>query len=485
MSKFYPYRFSANRSHTEAGIILLIIILISLSGCKLSSNVTNPPTTSGTPKESTISGQVINYVTGIPVDSVYIQLIGPSINLAEYTDSKGKYSFNVSLTGNTGFTIIVYKANYKQDSTLFSAASGVDFTVNIIKLIPVTSGGGEVPSGNPVSIFLASQTSDNISVKESGSPETAGLTFEAEDSAGVPIDLAHSVNVKFSLGAHPGGGEFLSPAVVQTNDKGQATVNLTSGTKSGVVQIIAEIDLPGETIKSKPVNIAIYGGLPDLAHFSISTTQVNFADPDSIDMYLNYPNAVKIFVGDKYGNPVRPNTVVYLTSDGGYVQASALTDEMGIASANFVVALPYPINPVLGPGWAEITATTADENNQNISRSVTVLFSGDAIISDISPINFSIPNGGTQTFNYKVSDKYGNPLASGTTINVNLEGKDVAEQGDVNFTLPDTKSKTFTYFQFIVKDTNDTVDVASPVTIKIYVSGPNGGTIATINGFSH
>ncbi len=471
------------RLYLAAGIVLALTISVLISSCKLNTEVTSPQTTGGgaTTKSSTISGQVINNITGIPIDSVYVQLLGTSTYLTALTDAQGKYSFTVNLSANTGFTIICSKANYNQDTTTMAVTAGVDYTVSLIKLVPTTSGSGQVPSGNPVSIFLASQTADNIGVKESGSPETAGITFEVQDSAGVAIDLAHSVNVNFSMGAHPGGGEFLSPAVVQTNDKGQATVNLTSGTKAGVVQIIAEIDLASGSIKSKPVNIAIYGGLPDYAHFSIATTLLNIPSV----VYKQYPSFVSVFMGDKYANPVRPQTAVYFTSTGGYVGGSALTDQLGVASAPFIMAQPNnPVDSVFGPGFATITARTADENLQTISKSTIVLFSGYPIIS-VSPTSFNIPNGGAQSFTYSVMDANSNPMAGGTSITVSVDGQNVAAQGDVSVIMPDTQDRTWTHFQFLVYDTADTINVASPVTINILSSGPNGKASQIITGTSH
>ena len=471
------------RLYLAAGVTLALLTSILISSCKLNTEVTSPQTTSSgtTTKASTISGQVINNITGIPIDSVYVQLTGTSVYLTALTDTQGKYSFTVNLSGNTSFTLISSKANYNQDTTLISVTAGVNYTVSLIKLIPTTSGSGQVPSGNPVSIFLASQTADNVGVKESGSPETAGITFEVQDSAGVAIDLAHSVNVKFSMGAHPGGGEFLSPSVVQTNDKGQATVNLTSGTTSGVVQIIAEIDKTNSVIKSKPVSIAIHGGLPDYAHFSIATTLVNIPSV----VYKEYPSFVNVFIGDKYANPVKPQTAVYFTTTGGYVQGSALTDQLGVASAELIMAEPNdPIHPIFGAGFATITARTADENLETISKSTVVLFSGYPTIS-VSPTSFNIPNGGSQSFTYTVKDANNNPMAGGTNISVSVGGQNVAAQGDIAVLLPDTQDKTWTHFQFLVYDTVDTINVASPVTINIISNGPNGKASTIISGTSH
>ncbi len=347
--------------------------------------------------------------------------------------------------------------------------------MDVILLTPVNA--GTVPSGDPVSIYLASQSVPSIGVKESGSIETAKLIFEVQDSAGVPVDLDHSVNVNFRLGASPGGGALLSPAIVTTNNFGQAEVNLTSGTKAGVVQIIATINLGSKKIISKPVSISIHGGLPDEAHFSIAPQLLNFPGYDISGLQ----DGMTAYVGDKYANPVKEKTSIYFTSTGGIIEGSALTNEIGIGSVNLISADPRPSDPLLGKGFAKVTATTSDENYNQISSSVYVLFSGTPQVS-VTPTSFSIPNGGAQQFNYVVSDQNGNPLSSGTNISVSVQGENVGAQGDLSVQLPDTQSRGWTQFSFTVYDTADTLDVIKPVSIKISSDGPNGGSNLVISG---
>ncbi|MCL5030220.1 MAG: hypothetical protein M1480_14510 [Bacteroidetes bacterium] len=466
------------------GMMLVIFSIFIVNGCKSDMQITSPGTTTGgqTAKNSIISGQVINSTTGIPVDSALVLVVGQSSGQQIYqtalTDVQGKYSVTVQLTLNTNLTIYVSKSGFVQDTTPISVTYGIDYSVSLISL--VSSGSTQKPSGNPVSIYLISQSTNSIGVQGSGSVETATLTFIAVDSSGTPIDLNHSVNVSFSFGAQPGGGEVLTPGLVQTNDQGQASVNITSGTKAGVVQVYASITMGTKTIYSQPVALSIFGGLPDLNHFSVFPKFFNVAYRDTL-----YKEFVNIFVGDKYANPVRPQTVVYLTSTGGYVQGSILTDAMGTAKADFVVGNPFPNDPIYGQGYAVITATTADENKQYISRSNLVLFSLQPQII-VNPETINIPNGGSQLFNYSVSDVNLNPLAEGTNISVKvLSGSNVAVQGDTLITLPDTQDKSFTHFQFSAFDTNDTVNVESPVAIKISVSGPNGSITKVISGTSH
>ncbi len=47
------------------------------------------------------------------------------------------------------------------------------------------------------------------------------LFLRVLDSAGVPINADNSVELNFNFGSGPGGGEYLYPASVITNNLGQ------------------------------------------------------------------------------------------------------------------------------------------------------------------------------------------------------------------------------------------------------------------------
>jgi hypothetical protein len=425
-----------------------------------------------------ISGQVVDKQTGFPIDSGLVHIAGTTVNSIVYTDETGQFFSQVQLIEDEDLIIIAYKQDYRADTTNTTATAGQDLPLASIQLEKLDNGTG--PSGDPVSIFLSSISSTIIGVKESGSEETTQIIFAVQDSAGTPIDLIHMVTVDFRLGSGPGGGEFLSPASSNTNGSGTAVVNLTSGTKAGAVQVIAEVDLGGQMISSLPVGVTIHGGLPDDTHFSIAPAKVNFAGYNIYGLH----NPITAFVGDKYANPVRPETAVYFTTTGGIIEGSTLTDLEGIGSVNLISAAPKPTHPVLGAGFATITASTIDENSSVISKETIVLFSGIPQVS-ISPTSINIPNGGSQSFSYYVGDQNGNPLASGTAISVNVEGENVDSQGDISFTLPDTQSAGWTQFGFLLYDTaGDTVNV-KPVTVRVETSGPNGGAFMTIGGVTH
>jgi hypothetical protein len=421
-----------------------------------------------------IEGTVINNLTGYPIIGAAVLLTGLTQNLSTTTNTTGKYSFEFIVEGNVNLKLIFNKEEFFPDTLLVLAQPNKNLTLPFLELYPRNP--GNLASGDPVSIFLLSQSTDKIGVKESGDEETARLVFVVQDSAGIPIDLAHSVDVKFRFGARPGGGEILSPAIVRTNNNGTAAVNLTSGTKSGVVQIIAEVFLPDKIITSIPVAISIHGGLPNYNHLSVGPAAFNFP---GLRVH-GLTNPISVIVGDKYSNPVKPNTAVYFSTTGGIIEGSTLTDLQGRGTVDLISGNPIPNHPLLGPGFATITATTADENLQNISRNTIVLFSGSPFIT-VSPATFDVPNNGSQTFYFTVKDENDNPIAPGNTIKVTVEGEDIKSQGDINVIMPDTQSRTWTQFTFTLYD-NDPEDFLRPVSVKIETTGPNGGTFLTFNG---
>ncbi|MDA3861657.1 MAG: hypothetical protein PF445_10555 [Melioribacteraceae bacterium] len=332
-------------------------------------------------------------------------------------------------------------------------------------------------SGEPASIFLVSQSLDAIGVTESGSPETAQITFEVQDSSGTPIDIAHAIDVSFKFGAQPGGGEILAPSLVRTDDVGQVEVNLTSGTIAGAVQIIAEIDFNGNIIRSKPVSIAIHGGLPDDSHFSIGPAQVNYPHLHK----LAAVGSITALVGDKYSNPVRPGTAVYFSTEAGVVQGSGLTDEFGRTTVTLLSGDPQPNDPTYGPGFFYVTGETIDENDVQITTKTRVLYSGYPYIV-IAPQAFNIADGGSQTFTYSVMDENGNPLAPGNTYSVAVQTDgDAAVSGDVSILMPDVQTGN-TSFSFTLYDSKPGEITAANATVTVTVNGPNGTASASVGG---
>lgn len=461
------------RLNLLAVFFLSTLMIIYLNSCGKSP--TQPESPLGA--EVTLNGQVIDFESGQPIENAAVKIIADTAQYGVTTGSDGKFTKTFNITKSIDVKVIASKENYKSDTTTVFAVPGRTIDVPTLKIEKIKT---TTLSGLPASIVLVKQTFASIGVRESGDNETTTLTFEVRDSSGNPLDITRSVTVNFTLGANPGGGLFIDPPSKKTNSDGQVSVNVTSGTIAGVVQIIAEVNLGSRVIRSKPVNIAIHGGLPDYAHFSLASEYVNF--PGLVEYGLF--NKVSAYVGDKYSNPVKPNTIVYFSTTGGIIQGSSQTDEMGVATVQLMSALPVPIHPTLGPGFATVRASTADENNQTIYREIVVLFSGYPSNLSVTPTTFSIPNGGSQVFYYTVADGNGNPIASGNTISVTVEGN-VKAQGDISVNMPDTQSRSWTQFSFVVLDADPEKTELSPVTIKIEVDGPNGKNSITISGTSY
>ncbi len=451
-------------------VFSIFLFSLILMGCKKKAVEPEVPQQ----KTVTLNGRVFESVTGSPIDSAVVKVTGITPQIITYTDSMGRYIVSFEVEAEANLSVIAFKEGYEPDTVDVLAIPGR--TVNVPSLFLKRTVPETPTSGEAASIVLVSQTAKSIGVKGSGSVETAQMIFEVQDSSGKPVDLAHSVEVSFRIGSGPGGGEFIYPPKARTDAKGRVTANIVSGTKAGVVQIVAEANVGDKTIRSLPVVIVIHGGLPDSAHFSIAPEKLNFPGYNVFGLR----NRITAYVGDKYGNPVKPGTAVYFTTTGGIIEGSALTNDQGQGSVNLISAEPRPIHPVLGPGYAVITATTADENQRMIKAETIVLFSGIPQIT-IEPTTFDIPNLGSQVFSYTVSDQNGNPLAGGTTIRVTIDGKDIRALGDLDITLPDTRDRSWTRFSFAIQDTTSEV-VERPVLIRISTSGPNGSATINISG---
>jgi len=459
-------------------LILFVITLLIYNGCKKTDTASNPVTgdESGT---VIINGEVIDFSTGAAITNAAIKLYGKisdsTISKSAVTDDNGKYTFEFTVKGGIDLKVIAQKEGYTPDTTNVYAVAGRTLTASKLLLKSTATGGG-TGVRKPASIYLLGTSVPSIGIKGAGGVESVQLVFQVVDSLGIPLDLDNAVNVGFVLAASPGSGAVLNPPTARTDAGGSVKVVLTSGTKAGVVQISATINSDGKVINSNPVAVSIHGGLPDLNHFSCVPAKLNIP---GFNIY-GVEDVITAYVGDKYSNPVRPGTSVYFKTDGGIVEGSALTNALGVASVRLYSANPLPNHPTLGPGFAQITASTTDETFSVINRSTIVLFSGIAFIS-CSPTSFDIPNRGSQQFIYTVMDQNSNPLVEGTAISVTVEGKDYELSGDKDITLPDTQSRSWTSFSFTIRDLVDTAAV-NPLTVTIKSNGLNGKSSLVFSG---
>ncbi len=339
------------------------------------------------------------------------------------TGPEGDYSFSVKIDSTMDLRVVARKTGFSEASVAVTdAAADAVINVPIIRLTQIDE--ISESSGYGANILLLGQDTPSIGVRESGSDEVASLVFQVTDSLGKPVTIDRKVTVSFSFGEAPGGGEFIFPEVAETNNNGEVEVNISAGTRAGVAQIIAQATVNEVTIRSLPVAIAIHGGLPDQTHFTLGPATFNFPGLRA----FNLTNRISVLVGDKYSNPVRPGTSVSFKTDFGLVEGSTTTNEQGSGSVNLISGNPLPPD-----GVVNVTATTADENQDPVSSITPVLMTGGPVIQ-VEPGVASI---GT-VYTLDVTDWNGNPLTENTSISVKAEGNRVEAVGNTSVRMDET-----------------------------------------------
>ncbi|MFO8028870.1 MAG: Ig-like domain-containing protein [Cyclonatronaceae bacterium] len=426
--------------------VLLLVIAVSLSFFLSYCESTGP---SFDPIE--ITGQVLDEDTEEPVGNAIVRMVQPTPEKSTVTDSDGRFFFEADVDSTMDVQILITKEGY-QTLTLETVAipeRNIEFPVARLSVIrdetdpPIDDDDDpDVEAGEPASVVLSSVSAETITVKETGGIEQSDFVFQVADSAGRPVSGAE---VEFRLGSSPDGGETINPATATTDEDGQALTTLTSGTVSGVVQVIARVQTDEVTAESRPVSVSIQSGLPSNNHFTLYR-------PNPLNVPIDGTSQISVMLGDRYGNPVAAGTRVYFTTDHGVIGASSATNDEGLAEVTLRRGQPSPPD-----GFVTVTARTVDENSQSVERQATVLFNVPPILIEVNPTDFDIALLSDQTFNYTVTDANNNPLPEGSTIEVEVEGEDVEVIGDVSVTLDDhlAGGQGITEFSFNVAGVNE------------------------------
>jgi hypothetical protein len=362
-------------------------------------------------------------------------------------------------TIQAGIAYACLTAPYDEFASFPSFAVEVLAAGGTIGCLPIDHGGA---GAEAASIVLVSVEDSSLAVAGVGGDETSVLEFEVRDGSGRPMREGNPTPVTFQLVASPGGGASLSRTADTTDATGRVSTSVRSGTASGVVKVRAVAG----SVASGVVSLAIRSGPPDANHFSIAAEKVN------IEGLLRFgiEDKVTAFVYDVHGNPVQPGTAVYFTSQFGGILGSSVTDTTGRARSILYSAAPLPT--CADGGLVPVTARTVNGLNQTIEAEMSVLFTGPTVIS-ASPSSFAVPNGGYVDLVVYVRDACGNPLVSGTSIEITSSGGTLV--GNTKVTLPDTQSPGYT--QFWVRLTDDSSNETDPpvgATITVEVTSKNG-----------
>lgn len=425
----------------------------------------------------TVSGKVVDSNSQSPVSNATVAIVSPSdLAMETISDGSGNYMFEeVAVDSVIDLTIRAEKEGYSPDNITVVAAPERELTVPSLRIRNQQSGGdGEVdgPGGGAASIELINLTSQEIRISETGGSVNSAFTFEVQDSSGRAIGADKAVDVEFRITEGPDGGETITPATVRTDANGHVTSNIFAGTVAGNLKIEAKIERPdaGLTIRSKPILLTIHGGFPDLPHFSIAADIYNF---EAYNINGNR-DEITVIVGDKYSNPVKEGTPVYFNTTHGVIQGSGVTDGDGEVTVDLISGDP---RPPAGNAYATIRAYTFDENDQEITREIPVLFSGPPSGNKIqvSPSTFNIGPNGSQSFTMTITDINDNPLPYNTSIKV-TPSDGMTVDGQVDITVPNALNTGpgVTEFSFSAQDSDDESNSPQSVSILIEVETPGG-----------
>lgn len=489
--------------HATFLIIVSVLVLGGLlAGCKSDQ-------TSATTGESVISGYIVDGSSNARLQGVAITAMSVSgSTLSTTSDASGMYTLKFEVDSTMSVTIVLKKTGYRDTSFVAQLKSGVVITQNFtLAPVSIVSGGGGIGGGSGLAqtIFFIGATQPEVQVYGVGGKETTIMSWEVRDSLGLPIDESHAVDLQFNILGAINGGEYVSPVVLRTNATGQAHMTFNAGIKSGVVQVQATASVGSRVIASGPVKVLVTGGYPDQAHFTIATAKFNFPALG----IANMRNSISVLVGDKYSNPAAPSAV-YFSSSAGVIQggiSGTITSKDGQGSVDLISGNPAPFGIYSaqdhGDGYHRIVAKTLGQQGATVQDSILIMWSGAGYISNVNPTSFNIPNGGSQTITFQVSDYLGHPLAAGTRIMVSASipppPTEGAKQNQVFISfgnsgvieLPDviTPGPGTTQFTCVLRDgTWDTDDPAgTPVNLMFAVTGPNtpNQVAMTIGGVVH
>ncbi|MEX1062697.1 MAG: carboxypeptidase regulatory-like domain-containing protein [Balneolaceae bacterium] len=434
-------------------------------------------------ESAAITGSVIHESSGDAIGEAVVRITQPQVfQESTVTDDDGVFTFQgLQIEDDVQITLEIMKVDYSTVYREISVNPGSETVTGDIHMQLLSednggngdgngdgdgNGGGGGESGGAAALIVSGISEQAINIQETGGIVHSAVTFVVQDSSGRNITSGQSETVHFEIVSGPGGGEALTPESAETDGQGQVVMNLTSGYTAGVVKVQAVVEREDEglTIQSKPITIAIHGGYPDQDHFSIAIETYNF---EGFSVNGNR-TSVSVIVGDKFSNPVKPGTPVYFSTTGGVIQGSGMTDQDGQITVDLISGNPRPAD-----GYAEITAVTYDEDDNEVSDAIPVLFSGPPSADKITvtPEDFHLPQGTGKTYALTVTDINDNPLPSGTTVTVELESEILTLAGDTDITIPNTLSPGtgVTDFTFSVRDLDEenTDDQDYDITVSV------------------
>ena len=441
----------------EARVILRPVSLATAgAGTLTAAVVLNGTTTSST----------INYAVGataltfgnIAFESASLDAYGSTqvaldvlSNGVKYTDQSIAVNFSSTCVaaGKATFATAVQTASGTARATYRDLGCGINDVISATAsgVTGSRSATLAIAAPQPASIqFTSAVPSDkSIVIRGQGGllrSETATLKFRAFDTFNNPLQGLKVSFEKTDINAQVD----LAPTLASTDANGEVTTSVSSRDTPLSFRIRAKFTTAaGREISTLSDTIVVSTGTPVQKAFSLSISDSNVEGLD-VDTNGSAPSAtVNVAMGDKFGNPVADGTPVVFQSNVGVVGSASrggCTSVNGACSVDFrsqEPRSPVPNTPATvcnrvasdstRAGVGTICASTSDGTAVPILASISFFISGSEpgrvlrdnalvvaknVVNDLGIVSWTVP----KVFTLRISDVNGNPMPSGTRIEV-------------------------------------------------------------------
>jgi hypothetical protein len=235
---------------------------------------------------------------------------------------------------------------------------------------PTATGTATPPAG---SIQFISAQPASIGVRGSGLPEQSTMTFQVNNTLGLPMT---GVAVQFAITGT--GSESLNPLAGVTDQNGRVSTAVTSGIQASAVRVVANVTAnPG--IAAQSTAVSILGAPPAVNHFSVAANKLNIQGRVTFGLQ----NQISAFVNDRFGNAVPPGTAVSFITNAASVVSPTTTDASGVATATLLTEGVVPPS-----GIVTVMAFTHGEESFLDNNGNGIFDGGDSILTDDLPEPF-------------------------------------------------------------------------------------------------
>ncbi|MCB0267014.1 MAG: hypothetical protein KDH95_02495, partial [Calditrichaeota bacterium] len=391
-------------------------------------NSSNPPTAN----QSLFLGNVATWYYNSTNDSLYVQFppfaIKDSVRVGFQTD------IPATLAGTFNFNPVIYS----RTEAGLGASTSAQFTV----------------TSTPIDTLFIVEP-DTLSGIVGN--QLANFTVEVRDALNAPVE---NVPISFSITSKPSGAEneVLTKYVVATNSSGQASTQLTLGTKTGsyTVRAFASNTVPADTFFT---GIATPDAPDSILIVSNSSVSGQFGQA--------LADSVRFRLVDQFENAISDSTISFIPVSGSVTPLNRTTNGSGEAATSWTLGQTGSPQ-LLSAQWTDGTNTA---NSATVSATVTTgaataleLVSLRGIAGEDSAAAIA---GEEVTFTVRAVDAFGNTV-SGTTIDfealpgysVNFDSDQLISDsnGQVTNVVSTDLTQDSTFFRAIIAGT-DTLDL--------------------------